>query len=74
MDLAYPDPPLVDLVVRLRTWEMRDLDCVRQAALDPRIPAGTSVPAAFSASEGAAFIERQQRRMVGGSPQRAARS
>lgn len=57
--LPYPDPPLGDGVVRLRRWEGRDLPCVEAAAMDPRIPAGTTVPAIFSEAEGAAFIERQ---------------
>jgi hypothetical protein len=43
MNLAYPDPELTDGVVRLRPWIDGDLDCVREAGLDPRIPAGTTV-------------------------------
>ena len=63
MDLAYPDPPLTDTVVRLRPWEPRDTPCVQEAGSDPRIPAGTSVPAVFTEAEGLAFIRRQQQRI-----------
>jgi ribosomal-protein-alanine N-acetyltransferase len=57
--LAYPDPALTDGVVLLRPWTPGDLKCVEEAAADPTIPAGTSVPAVFSPEEGLAFIERQ---------------
>jgi len=57
--LSYPDPDLADDVVRLRRWDERDLDCVKEASSDPRIPQGTTVPAAFTAELGLAFIERQ---------------
>ncbi len=63
MELAYPDPPLTDTVVRLRPWEPRDTPCVQEAGSDPRIPAGTSVPAVFTQAEGLAFIRRQQERI-----------
>ncbi len=59
MALAYPDPELRDDVVRLRRWAERDLDCVKEASSDPRIPQGTTVPAVFTAELGLAFIERQ---------------
>ena len=62
MALSYPDPELNDEVVRLRRWEEGDLDCVRQASTDSRIPQGTTVPAVFTAELGLAFIERQWRR------------
>ncbi len=62
MALSYPDPDLSDDVVRLRRWEQGDLDCVRQASTDSRIPQGTTVPAVFTAGLGLAFIERQWRR------------
>ncbi|YAL81885.1 GNAT family N-acetyltransferase [Dermacoccaceae bacterium W4C1] len=60
--LAYPDPPLSDARVRLRPWQENDLDCVREAATDPRIPFGTSVPAQFTPEAGAAFLRRQDER------------
>src|SRR4051794_40132897 len=63
MDLAYPDPELTDGVVRLRPWSEDDLDCVREAATDPRISAGTTVPAVFTPEEGLAFIGRQRQRI-----------
>ncbi len=67
MALAYPAPPLTDDVVRLRPWSERDLDCVREAATDPAIPAaGTTVPAGFTSEEGRAFISRQRRHIEHG--------
>lgn len=66
VDLAYPDPDLTDDVVLLRPWSPSDLQCVEEAGADPRIPAGTSVPAEFSAERGLAFIGRQRRRITDG--------
>jgi ribosomal-protein-alanine N-acetyltransferase len=57
--LPYPDPPLTDGVVMLRCWSERDLGCVEQAAHDPQIPEGTTVPESFSVAEGLGWIERQ---------------
>lgn len=59
----YPDPELGDGVVRLRRWDLGDLDCVREAATDPRIPEGTTVPAVYTAELGQAFIQRQWSRI-----------
>ena len=47
----------------LRAWTLDDLNCVAEASTDPRIPAGTTVPARFTPSAGRAFIERQWRRI-----------
>ena len=58
VDASYPDPPLSDARVCLREWSMSDLDCVAMASSDPRIPAGTTVPAEFTPDNGRAFIER----------------
>ncbi len=63
MSLNYPEPELRDGVVRLRRWEARDLDCIREAATDSRIPEGTTVPAVYTAELGQAFIERQWSRV-----------
>jgi RimJ/RimL family protein N-acetyltransferase len=57
--LAYPDPPLTDCTVLLRRWAEGDLGCVAEAGRDPRIPAGTTVPARFTVADGLAWIERQ---------------
>ena len=38
---------------------MDDLDCIREAATDPGIPAGTTVPAVFTVSEALGFVYRQ---------------
>jgi RimJ/RimL family protein N-acetyltransferase len=57
--LAYPEPPLTDGVVTLRSWVQDDLGCVEEATQDPDIPKGTTVPAVFTLEEGLAWIERQ---------------
>jgi [ribosomal protein S5]-alanine N-acetyltransferase len=57
--LAYPDPDLGDGVVRLRRWREDDLGCVREAATDPGIPEGTTVPATYTPAAGLAFVHRQ---------------
>ena len=64
--IPYPAPELRDGVVRLRRWEHRDIECVRVAATDPRIPQGTTVPAVFSPAAASAFIERQWGRQTSG--------
>jgi len=64
--LSYPDPDLADDVVRLRPWDQRDLNCIREASTDSRIPQGTTVPAVFTADLGLAFIERQWSRVEAG--------
>lgn len=53
---------LDDGVVVLRAWEDRDIGCVEQASSDPRIPAGTTVPAVYTPDEGLAFVARQRER------------
>jgi ribosomal-protein-alanine N-acetyltransferase len=63
---SYPNPPLSDGIVVLRRWEESDLDCVEQAAEDPDIPKGTTVPATFTPTEGRAWIERQWSRAESG--------
>jgi RimJ/RimL family protein N-acetyltransferase len=57
--LTYPDPPLTDGTVILRRYEKSDIGCVEEGSHDPDIPSGTTVPAAFTVSEGLAWIERQ---------------
>lgn len=64
--LRYPSPDLSDGVVTLRPWRDDDLACVEQAATDPRIPAGTTVPAVFTREAGLAFVARQRRRAEDG--------
>jgi ribosomal-protein-alanine N-acetyltransferase len=64
--LDYPREDLTDGGVRLRRWGAADLGCVREATTDPRIPEWTTVPAAFTAEEGLAFIRRQWGRADGG--------
>jgi RimJ/RimL family protein N-acetyltransferase len=64
--LEYPDPELNDGLVRLRRWSMDDVGCIEQASKDPRIPQGTTVPAAYTLEAGRAFINRQWNRLVNG--------
>jgi RimJ/RimL family protein N-acetyltransferase len=64
--LSYPDPALSDRGVLLRPWGDGDLDCVREAATDAGIPAGTTVPTVFTPEEGLAFISRQRQRIENG--------
>jgi RimJ/RimL family protein N-acetyltransferase len=45
---------------------MDDLPCIEEASRDPRIPEGTTVPAAYTPSEGAAWIGRQWSRTEDG--------
>jgi [ribosomal protein S5]-alanine N-acetyltransferase len=63
---AYPDPELSDGVVRLRRWDVGDLECVREASADAGIPEGTTVPAVFTEEAGRAFIARQLARAQDG--------
>lgn len=64
--LRYPDPPLSDGRIGLRRWREADVECIRLAGADPRIPQGTTVPALFTPAEGLAFIHRQWRRVENG--------
>jgi len=64
--LAYPDPELGDATIRLRKWSLGDLACIAEASEDPRIPEGTTVPAAYEDDAGRAFIERQWSRLDNG--------
>ncbi|MDA0169092.1 GNAT family N-acetyltransferase [Solirubrobacter taibaiensis] len=66
MTLDYPEPDLSDDTIALRRWAERDLACIQEAATDPRIPAGTTVPAVFDPDAGRAFIRRQRQRVVNG--------
>ncbi len=43
----------------LRPFTLADVDAVREASSDPRIPLITTVPAVFTDEEGHRFIERQ---------------
>jgi len=66
MELTYPEPMLTAGVVCLRPWDEGDLECVREAATDPTIPPGTTVPTLFTPDEGLAFIRRQRQRIESG--------
>ena len=66
MTLSYPDPDLTDEVARLRRWCETDIDCIGQAAMDPGIPEGTTVPALYTPDAARAFIRRQWQRTENG--------
>lgn len=61
--MQLPDPPLDDGVVRLRPWELGDLECLAEASGDAAIVEITSVPAVYSDDEARAYIERQWSRL-----------
>ena len=50
----------------LRPFTLRDLDVVREGAVDPSIPLGTTVPAVYTDAAARSFIERQWRRATSG--------
>jgi len=64
--LPYPAPNLGNDLVLLRRWDRRDIDCVRLAATDIRIPWGTSVPAQYTEAAAISFVERQHGRQTDG--------
>jgi RimJ/RimL family protein N-acetyltransferase len=57
---------LSDGRIGLRRWREADVECIRLAGTDPRIPQGTTVPAIFTPAEGLAFIHRQWKRVENG--------
>jgi RimJ/RimL family protein N-acetyltransferase len=64
--LRYPDPPLAAGAVALRPWAADDLPLVEEAAGDPALLVGTTLPKRYTPAEGAAFIERQRSRQTSG--------
>jgi ribosomal-protein-alanine N-acetyltransferase len=62
----YPPAKLTDGSIAIRRWLETDVDCVRQASLDPTIPPGTTVPADYTVERGIAFIHRQWSRATEG--------
>lgn len=52
--------------LRLRSFSLADLHLVEEASSDSFIPTITTVPDVYSPAEGAAFIERQLSRRLGG--------
>jgi RimJ/RimL family protein N-acetyltransferase len=64
--LSYPEPPLSDGRIGLRRWRDTDVECIRLAGTDPRIPRGTTVPADFTPAAGLAFLRRQSGRAESG--------
>jgi RimJ/RimL family protein N-acetyltransferase len=57
---------LADGAVGLREWRADDLPLVEEAAGDPGLLVGTTLPRPFTPGEGAAFIERQWSRQTTG--------
>lgn len=66
MTLSNPNPNLTDGIVVLRPWSVADLECLREASGEGRIPEGTSVPEWFTEEGGRAWIRRQQGRARAG--------
>jgi ribosomal-protein-alanine N-acetyltransferase len=66
MPLSYPSLDLESSKVRLRKWAFDDLPCVAEAATDPEIPRGTTVPAVYTEERGREWIERQWSRQTTG--------
>ena len=66
MPLDYPNPILESPRILLRAWSLDDLACVAEAATDPDIPRGTTVPAVYTRPAGRAWIERQWSRQTTG--------
>jgi ribosomal-protein-alanine N-acetyltransferase len=66
VELSYPNPVLTDGRIGLRRWRHTDIECVRLAATDPRIPVGTTVPAVYTPEAGREFIDRQHQRLTTG--------
>ncbi len=60
------DLDLAGAGLRLRPFDMADLALIEEASADPFIPLLTTVPGTFTPDEGAAFIQRQLSRRVGG--------
>lgn len=63
---SYPQPLLADDIVALRPWLETDLVCVEQASRDPYITSSTSVPKAYTETEGVEWIRRQWGRLQNG--------
>lgn len=64
--LRYPVTSVGEGAVALRRWELTDLALVEEAAADPLLLPGTTLPRSFTADEGQAFIERQWSRQTTG--------
>jgi ribosomal-protein-alanine N-acetyltransferase len=59
MSAALIVPTLAAGSFRLRPFTLADVEVVREASSDSRIPLITTVPAVFTEDEGRRFIERQ---------------
>jgi len=57
---------LSDGRIVLRKWRETDVECIRLASTDPRIPRFSTVPAECTLAEGIAFIHRQWTRATNG--------
>src|SRR6266498_4739977 len=57
--VAYPDPPLVDEAVALRTWTEADLPLIEEVSRGPHVPEMTTVPSPYGDELGREWLERQ---------------
>lgn len=64
--LPYPDPPLSDGRIALRSWCDADAPRLVAAFRDPEIPRWTFIPAPYSERDAREFIARQRRDRDGG--------
>lgn len=64
--LPYPDPPLRDGRVVLRRWLLEDVTLVEEAARDPLLLPGTTLPRDATPAAARAFVERQWSRNASG--------
>jgi RimJ/RimL family protein N-acetyltransferase len=68
MDLHYPNPPLTDGDVSLRSWRLPDdYATLENASSDLRITVSTSLPAHLTEEGADAWVARQHRRVSEGS-------
>jgi RimJ/RimL family protein N-acetyltransferase len=56
-ELRFPDPELIDEVVRLRPWRETDVNPAHRATQDPLIPRFTSVPERQSEADVRRFFD-----------------
>lgn len=59
-ELPFPDPPLGDEIIRLRSWSQNDLDAVHEATQDVLISRFTRVPNHQTKEDIRRFIEGRE--------------
>ena len=64
--IPFPDPPLADEVIALRSWRAEDVPALVSAMRDPSIAHWTFVPWPYSDGDARAFLARQGRERTAG--------